>query len=96
MARKLSVGDVKLTEHVARRKRHQVQIGWIPGRHNDSSILWRVLDFVNAILQLVDSLVGVIAVHIGILRTEMAPLQMTAKDNNTTFGCIHIHCILCT
>lgn len=47
----------------------------------------------NAILKLINALTGVITVHIGVLCTEMAPLQMTTTHNQITVGCIKIACI---
>jgi hypothetical protein len=67
LAAELAVGDVELTEHMARRKGHLIQIRRVPGSHDDSSILRTVLDLVDAVLQLIDPFASVIRVHIEVL-----------------------------
>ena len=40
---------IELTEHVAWRKRHFIEIRRVPCRHDDSAVFWRILDLVDTI-----------------------------------------------
>ena len=77
LARKLILlhVDIKLAKHVAWRQRHFIQVGWVPGRHDDSSVLWIVNDLVDAVLELVNALSSVVRVHINIFGSKVTPLK---------------------
>lgn len=67
--------DVELTKHVAGGEGHDVQIGRVPGGHDDAAVFGVVLDFVNAFRELVDALAGVVGVHVLVFGAEVAPLE---------------------
>jgi len=48
---------------------------WIPSAHDDSSIVGRVLDFMDHFSKLIDPLTGIISLAIHILCPEMSPLE---------------------
>ena len=74
-ARELAIGHEELAEHVAGREGHQVQIGWVPCAHDDAPIRGVVLDLVDTIGQLIESLVLIICFRINIFCTKMPPLK---------------------
>ena len=48
---------------------------WIPRAHDDSSIVGRVLDFMDHFSKLIDPLTGIISLAIHILCPKMSPLE---------------------
>ena len=86
LAREFAIGNVKLAKHVAGGQCHFLQIGRIPGGHNDAPILWSILDFPNAIGQLVDALPGVIRVHVNVGGTKVSPLEAIDRSQVSNFA----------
>lgn len=66
---------IELAKHVTGRERHQVQIGGIPRRHDNASIFRVVLDLVDAVAKLIDTLSGIVGMHIDIGGAKVAPLK---------------------
>jgi len=66
---------IELTKHVAGRQGHFVQVCWIPGTHNDTTIFRTILDLLNAFSQLVDALSRVVSVHVNVFGTKVPPLK---------------------
>lgn len=56
---------------------HQRNIFGIPSTHNDSSVIWIGFDHINHVFQLVNSLVGIICVHIFVAE---AAFQKAAEE----------------
>ena len=47
----------------------------IPCTHDDPSVIWGILDFIDNVGQLIDPLSGIVTVTINILRSKMSPLK---------------------
>ena len=75
LTREFAVCNVELTKHVTRWQCHFVQISRIPGAHDNAAIFWRILDFVNAVGQLIDTLVRIICMHVDIFGSKVSPLK---------------------
>ena len=75
MTADFTISDIELAEHVAGRESHEVKVGGIPGGHDNASVFGTVLDLVNAVCKLIDTLLGVVCVHVLVLRTEVSPLE---------------------
>lgn len=67
--------DVELSKHVARRQSHLLEICRIPRTQDDSAIVRLVLQFVDDVCQLVDTLTGIICLCVHIFGTEVSPLE---------------------
>mmetsp|Transcript_17432 Transcript_17432/g.52932 ORF Transcript_17432/g.52932 Transcript_17432/m.52932 type:complete len:624 (-) Transcript_17432:50-1921(-) len=74
LARELAVGHVELRKHVARGERHLGQVLWVPRRHDDAPVVRLLLERADHLRDLVDSLAGVVGVHVGVLGAKVAPL----------------------
>jgi hypothetical protein len=55
-ARELAVRHVELAEHVARRQRHEAEVGGVPRGKHDAAVVGGVLDLVDDVGELVDAL----------------------------------------
>ena len=75
LARQLTVGDVKLAEHVARGQGHLLERRGVPRGEQDAPVVGVVLDLVNHLRELVHALTGVVGVHVLVLGAEVAPLE---------------------
>lgn len=60
---------------MTRGQRHEIQVGGVPRRHDDPAILRMVHDLVDALLELVDALSGVVGVHVHVGGTKVPPLE---------------------
>jgi hypothetical protein len=74
LAGELPVGDVELGHHVAGRERHLAQRGRVPRRQDQAPVGRVALDAVDELRELVHALPGVVGVHVGVGRAEVAPL----------------------
>lgn len=69
------VGDVKLGKHVARWEDHLLQIGGVPGRKDQTTIVWVGAQLVNNLGELVDSLARVVRLGVDVLGAKVPPLE---------------------
>mmetsp|Transcript_9146 Transcript_9146/g.19000 ORF Transcript_9146/g.19000 Transcript_9146/m.19000 type:complete len:214 (+) Transcript_9146:89-730(+) len=67
--------NVELAQQMAGRQCHLVQRRRIPGAQENSAVFWIVLDLVDALGKLVNTLPGVVGVHVLVFRSKMAPLE---------------------
>jgi hypothetical protein len=75
LAAEFPVGHVELAKHVARRQSHFVEICWVPRGHDDSAVGGRVLDLIDAVLQLIYTLTLVVGMHILVGCPKVSPLE---------------------
>merc|ERR1719495_1477234 len=75
LAGKLSIGAIELDQAMAGRQGHLVQVCWVPGAHEDATVVRLCPDQVNDIGQLVNSLATVVSVHVHILGAKVPPLE---------------------
>lgn len=73
--RKLTISHIELYKTVTRRQSHLGNIDRIPSGHDYSPIVRIVLDFVDTLAQLIDTLSGIVRVHVDVLSTEVTPLE---------------------
>jgi hypothetical protein len=72
---KTSLSDIELTEHMARRKSHRIQIPGVPGAHHDPSGVWVGLEQVEDRLELIVALALIVRVAVRVGSPRVAPLE---------------------
>ena len=79
---------IELAKHVTGRQGHFAEIGWIPGRHNDATVFRVVLDLVNALGELINTLTCVVGVHVNVLSPKVTPLKAIDRSQIPGFSII--------
>ena len=76
MARETSIGShIELSKDVTGRESHLLEIGRVPGTHENATACRVLLDLLDDISKLIDTLAFVVIVH-GLVRgTEVSPLE---------------------
>ena len=70
---------------MTRREGHLVKIGGVPGGHDDPPVFRTVLDLAYAIGELIDTLSGIVGVHVDVLGTKVAPLKAVHRPKVAFF-----------
>merc|ERR1719412_468320 len=86
MATELSISDIKLYQAMTWWQSHFIQISWIPGTHDNTSIIGFIFDFVNNIHQLIHTLSSIVGFCISILSTKMTPLKTIDRTKIAFFS----------
>ena len=60
---------------MARRQRHFLQIGWVPGAQDDSAVVRVLFELADDFGELVDALARVVCVAVLVLCAKVAPLE---------------------
>lgn len=71
----IGVGDVELGEHMTRREGHLLEIGGVPGAHDDAAVEGVILQLVHDLGELVNALSRVVGFGVDVLGPEVAPLE---------------------
>ena len=85
--------NVELCKHVTRGQCHLPKIRGIPRTQYDPPIIWFVLQLINDLCQLIDSLASVIRLRVHILGAEMPPLETIDRSQISYFSVRKAHAI---
>lgn len=69
------VGDVELGKHVAGRQGHLLQVGGVPGAHDDAAVVGVRAELMYDLGELVDALARVVGAGVLVLGAKVAPLE---------------------
>lgn len=69
------IGDVELGKHVTRREGHLGQVGWVPGRQDDSAVVRARLELPDDLGQLIHALPRIVRLRIDVVGAKVAPLE---------------------
>ena len=69
------VGDVELSEHVARGEDHLGHVGWVPGAEDQAPVGRVCAERVDDARELVDALAGVVGCGVDVGRAKVPPLE---------------------
>jgi len=86
LTRELAIRDVELSENMAWRKSHLLDVSNVPSTEQYSSWGWVLLDELDNLFDLIDSLAGVIRFEVLVLGSKVSPLEAIYRSQISLFS----------